>query len=439
MKPIGELQIADSHFLGFCYQAIKTKEEVVSIQQRLKKEYPKAAHIPVVWEKFWDEDGEPPHSTGPSILKEIQSNQNDTKGIAIAIVRFWGNQLLGVTCGRLSACYGSIARLTLHRHFAANLEPMELSFTNGDKCIYGLGAGDCELILNVVTEDAATREGLANKLKAELNFDGFLGAQGEELPRLQNLQADLTQDCIPIYRYPGNYSGDEWKTFEWSTTSLMIKGKVEERLLIPQKMNHCVTNYYRDGNDFIAHHSDKDLDLNREGSIVSVSLGDERILELKRRKDPKDVTRILLPHFSMLVLGPITNQQFSHSILKKEGSIVPRISLTMREVKTFKDLKSGRLFGQGVKNKSLDQIRSWQRRENAFFWSVSGFFLATLVSKRSSGTNKNDGNGLFISAGLLILGGTFSWKMLSPMWYRRHEEQKARQFFSKTSLSGTKY
>ncbi|OEU11549.1 hypothetical protein FRACYDRAFT_162731, partial [Fragilariopsis cylindrus CCMP1102] len=95
-------------------------------------------------------------------------------------------------------------------------------------------------------------------------------------------------------------------------------------------MNHCVTNYYRDGTDFIGHHSDKDLDLNRDGAIVSVSLGDERIFELKRRKDPKDITRIVLPPRSMLVLGPITNKEFSHSILQNVDSNKTRISLTMR-------------------------------------------------------------------------------------------------------------
>lgn len=43
-------------------------------------------------------------------------------------------------------------------------------------------------------------------------------------------------------------------------------------------MNYRVTNYYRDGQDFVAHHYNKDLDLNRNGTIVGVSLGDEVIM-----------------------------------------------------------------------------------------------------------------------------------------------------------------
>eukprot|EP00957_Ditylum_brightwellii_P007616 576421-Ditylum_brightwellii.AAC.1 len=160
--------------------------------------------------------------------------------------------------------------------------------------MYGLGAGDTEVILNVIPPDHNNKEEIMNKIKQELTFDGFVGSKGETLPRLQNLQGDITHNhkVIPIYRYPGNYSGDEWSTYPWSTTSLYIKAQVEASLqpLVEQRMNHCVTNWYRDGQDFIAHHSDKDLDLLEDGVIVSVSLGSERILELRRKTEPRDAT-----------------------------------------------------------------------------------------------------------------------------------------------------
>ena len=251
-------------------------------------------------------------------MEELKS----IKGLAVGVVRYFGTQqLVGITCGRLPQCYRSIARLTLHRHFH-NQDPMEWEILQQvDHNIYGLAAGDTELILNVM-EDLA--DALFDQVQKELNFDGFHGAAGEVLPRLQNLQADLSDNVVPIYRYPGNYSSDQWETFLWSQTSFKIKQLVGTALqpLVTQTMNRFmnrfVTNLYRDGNDFIAHHSDKDLDLNRESVIVSVSLGDERIMELKSRSEPKDVTRIRLPHRSMLVLGTKTNKQFSHSILPKE-------------------------------------------------------------------------------------------------------------------------
>jgi hypothetical protein len=308
---------------------------------------------------------------------------------------------------------------------------MEYELLTVDQSIYGLAAGDTEVILNVVEEEDG--DNLVDKVRDELNFDGFQGAFGETLPRLQNLQADLSQNLIPMYRYPGNYSGDEWETFEWSPTSLKIRESVEKALLEPQTMNHCVTNYYRDGKDFISHHSDKDLDLSRRGVIVSVSLGDERVFELKRRADPKDITRIILPHGSILVLGPKTNQLFSHSILPKEDSTKPRISLTLREVKTFKDLVTGRMFGQGAGSNSLQSIRTRHFVENSVFFGGFCGLSAWMTSKQRLNTNTC----------LVVVGlygtGALSLRFLANHWSRRREERVARDFFSKTSLSGTKY
>jgi len=191
-------------------------------------------------------------------------------------------------------------------------------------------------------------------------------------------------------------------------------------------MNHCVTNYYRDGEDFIAHHSDKELDLNQEGVIVGVSLGDERIMELKRRAEPQDVTRISLPHGSMLVIGPITNKFFTHSILKKEGSKAPRISLTLRDVKTFMDLRSGRLFGQGVKTKSIDEIRRESLIENSVVFLGFCSLSAALSCKRSavSASRTDFRTGMLMTATAAAL----SFRLLRKSTRKNEEKRAARHF-----------
>lgn len=201
---------------------------------------------------------------------------------------------------------------------------------------------------------------------------------------------------LPIYRYPGNYSGTEWPTHPWSRTALSIKRLVEAALrpLYVQRMNHCVSNLYRHGNDKIDSHSDKDLDLNRNGVIASVSLGSARVMELRDRREPHDVARVTTPPNSMFVLGPFTNAGFTHAVLPMteeaggrggnggrvavgiidergannyddddadddgrptENNDVTcdveaggRISLTFRDVRTFLDVETQRLFGQGV-------------------------------------------------------------------------------------------
>ena len=162
----------------------------------------------------------------------------------------------------------------------------------------------------------------------------MVGSANEPLPRLQNLQADYVNDSecdtssddnfattvVPVYRYPGNYSGIEFPTHKWSTTSRLVKVAAELALrpLYVQHLNHCVTNLYRDGSDNILHHSDKDLDLNRDGVIVSISFGSQRIMGVRSRTFPHDVTRLLLPPGSMFLLGPWTNANCTHSILPWE-------------------------------------------------------------------------------------------------------------------------
>lgn len=460
MEPLAELQIADSRFLGFGFP-ITTEQEALEWQSQLQAQYPDAAHVPMVWKLAedaqsatvsagCDEDDEPRHSVESGCLPLVPS------GVAVVIVRYFGNQLLGVTCGRLPQCYQSIVRLTVHRFLHGNTpmiwdipKPTTTNSHNGN--VYGMAAGDCELVLNVV-QDPPPNDGLhaspasssllLQKVLNELDFGGFRGAAGEVLPRLQNLQADVSENAtIPVYRYPGNYTGQEWTTYPWAPTCFQIKLAVEKALqpLIQQTMNHCVTNYYRDGNDFIGHHSDKDLDLNRDGVIVSVSLGDERILELRRRQEPQDVTRIALPHGSMLVLGPKTNQLFSHSILPKLESTQPRVSLTLRDVQTFLDMNTGRLFGQGTEAKSLAEIRQWYMIENVAWLGSLGALSTWLVT----GTGSKRTNQSWILSTTLataaFAASFFSVRYWSHWRYQKGEEQAARDFFSKASMSGTKY
>jgi len=466
ITPLDEIKIADSHFLGFCFSVESTKD-VDACRDKLKQSHPDAAHIPLVWffgdeysNAKWDEDDEPPNSTGPGMAQEIkdffaEKKNHDSKkqllakkGLLVGIVRYFGNRLLGVTCGRLGGCYRSIVRKTLHRCFFPDL-PLEIDLTNQpEKEIYGMGAGDSELILNLVEEDLplatanadnkdsekAIPPSLVERLLSELRFDCFKGAAGEELPRLQNLQADIEDGLIPIYRYPGNYSGDLWTTFEWSPTSLQVKKAVEERLkpLVNQVMNHCVTNYYRDGTDFIAHHGDKDLDLNREGVIISVSFGETRVLELRRRKEPRDTFRLVLPHRSMFVLGPHTNREWTHSILPKEGNKGVRLSLTMRDVKTFRDLSTGRLFGPGVATQTLNEIRNRAFLENSACFAAF-CALSTSMSSKKALTTTN-----IVLAGTYVLG-ILGLRVITNKIRSNQEERSARDFFSKHSSSGTKY
>jgi len=466
MENLATIVVADSKFLGFV-KAIQTISDAIAFQKALKNSHSDAAHCPLGWimlddskletdsKEGFDEDGEPPNSVGPSIvneLKEWKKRQSLVStspqffcegGLAIVVVRYFGHRLLGVTCGRLSQCYESACKILLHRFTHGDGVPLVQEYKNhdtADKSIYGLCAGDTELIFNVVpsaSHDERNTDDL-NKIIEELQFGAFKGSLKESLPRLQNLQADIFNDIIPIYRYPGNYNGDEWQTFEWSPTSLDLRNIVETALLplTKQSMNHCVTNYYRDGKDFIAHHSDKDLDLNKDGVIVSLSLGEERVMEFRKRDKPNDVTRILLPHGSMLVMGPNTNKYFTHSILQKPDSAYPRLSLTFRNVTTFMDENSGFCYGEGVELKSKVDVQKTRRKEDTMF--LLGFCsLSTLFCSKKKEFAFHTLNNLSFAG--IFFASSFMYRYVRKRMRKRYEEKLARIFFSKTSLSGTKY
>ena len=446
--PTATLEVADSNFQAFLRPAF-SKEDAVSFQTELKNRFPDAAHIPVGWlcslgggehMRWSDDDGEPePASIGHILAAEIETMIPTTDGLAVAVVRHFGHRLLGVTCGRLSQCYESVAELALHRYLHPNAGegPMVKEVLQVDKNVYGLAAGDTEVILDVVSD---SEKKLLEQIVNEVEFEGFKGSKDEELPRKQNLMAEgVEEGIIPVYRYPGNYRGDEWQTFPFSPTCKMIKDSVEDALLPlwDQRMNHAVTNLYRSGTDFIDHHSDKDLDLDRTGVIVSVSLGEERILELRRRAEPRDITRIVLPHGSMLVLGPLSNKYFTHSILKKKDSTGPRLSLTMRNVKTFLDTKSGRLFGQGVAAKTLEEVRRATAVENMLLVTSSAAGAAVALSPRFSAQSMKAKEALLFGTAYALT--VYSCKLLVKAFAKKREEREARAFFSKASVSGTKY
>jgi alkylated DNA repair dioxygenase AlkB len=91
-------------------------------------------------------------------------------------------------------------------------------------------------------------------------------------------------------------------------------------------VNHVLIQHYRSGADYISEHSDKTIDAVRGSNIVNVSLGAQRIMTLRMKKDgaqqlpgaetatSRPAQRIPLPHNSMFVLGPETNKKWLHGI-----------------------------------------------------------------------------------------------------------------------------
>lgn len=163
MKSLAILEIADSKFLGFAKQ-IQSRAEALLFLESLKTAHPDAAHILLCWailnnseeyeDEGFDEDGEPPNSVGPVVMKELNdwmkkvslssssSKHEKCNGIVVCVVRYFRHKLLGVTCGRLPQCYQSTCRLSLHRLFnPGNNIPLVQDYLTHEgekKCVWPL-------------------------------------------------------------------------------------------------------------------------------------------------------------------------------------------------------------------------------------------------------------------------------------------------------------
>ncbi|KAJ5110478.1 Oxoglutarate/iron-dependent dioxygenase [Penicillium argentinense] len=111
--------------------------------------------------------------------------------------------------------------------------------------------------------------------------------------------------------------------------------------------NFVLVNYYTNGNDSIAFHSDDERFLGHEPSIASLSLGAEREFLLKHKpqpapwnpatvektkQSPTDMIKLLLGSGDMILMRGSTQSNWLHSIPKRKGKVPVggRINITFR-------------------------------------------------------------------------------------------------------------
>ena len=164
--------------------------------------------------------------------------------------------------------------------------------------------------------------------------------------------------------------------------------KLNECKVLKHPVNHVLIQYYRSGKDYISEHSDKTVDVVRGSNIVNVSLGAQRVMTLRLKKDrsqtpiapadvppsgqglptagtPRSAQKIPLPHNSMFVMGLETNAKWLHGINHDNRPITiksaeeqleggGRISLTFRHIGTFLSQNESLIWGQGAKGKTKE-------------------------------------------------------------------------------------
>ncbi|WP_406832823.1 alpha-ketoglutarate-dependent dioxygenase AlkB [Pedococcus sp. KACC 23699] len=115
----------------------------------------------------------------------------------------------------------------------------------------------------------------------------------------------------------------------WAPAAGYVRDRVEG-VVAGWRPNGLIANRYRDGQDSIGWHSDSEPALGHHPVVVSVSLGESRVLLLRPREGgPRRAFE--LAHGDLFVMGGATQKEFVHSISKVGRPVGERISLTFRK------------------------------------------------------------------------------------------------------------
>jgi len=153
----------------------------------------------------------------------------------------------------------------------------------------------------------------------EYNFNGTI----VKSPRL-----------VSMYSSTGDkdytYSGQTKKSYKYTKSIDYIANEIETFLNLEKGyFNGCLLNYYRNGEDSISYHNDNEKDMDDNGIIAVLSIGEERTFYIKHNKTGQTI-RTKLKDCSLSIMNPICQRQWKHAILKEKDKS-ERISLTFRK------------------------------------------------------------------------------------------------------------
>ena len=216
-----------------------------------------------------------------------------------------------------------------------------------------------------------------NELNEEINWQKMHHQTGE-VPRLVCCQGTIGEDgSMPVYRHP---SDQTLPIQSWTNAVDKVRKAAEN--IVGHPLNHTLIQLYRGGTDFISEHSDKTLDIVKNSFIVNVSFGAQRTMRLRTKRTAatlpsasdaaatsRTTYRVLMPHNSMITMSLPTNAEYLHGINADKRPQVElteaekafsgqRISLTFRNIGTFLNADSTRIWGQGAVRTTKDEANA---------------------------------------------------------------------------------
>ncbi|MDB5140695.1 MAG: alpha-ketoglutarate-dependent dioxygenase AlkB [Mucilaginibacter sp.] len=126
------------------------------------------------------------------------------------------------------------------------------------------------------------------------------------------------------------FSGTKYDPIPWTEELLKIKLITEK--LAGITFNSVLLNYYRNGNDSVAWHSDDEYELGIKPVIASVSFGQVRKFDIRHKTDHQNKYSIALENGSLLLMKGDMQLNWEHRIPKSTKPLKPRVNLTFRVI-----------------------------------------------------------------------------------------------------------
>ncbi|VEU39051.1 unnamed protein product [Pseudo-nitzschia multistriata] len=163
----------------------------------------------------------------------------------------------------------------------------------------------------------------------------------------------------------------------------------EESGTVPPSFNVCLLNFYEDGQQRIGWHADRE-EIGRTTPIASISLGAPRQFLVRSQTDGRrDRATLQLRSGSLVVMEPVCQTKYLHSVPKEPEVTTGRINLTFRCKDFSKEAASGETTqGEELhesRNNFMDKLVSEGTVPTTQAWTSGG-------SCGSSGSGNNVGN-----------------------------------------------
>ncbi len=173
-----------------------------------------------------------------------------------------------------------------------------------------------------------------SKEKADLLFETLLSEIPWQHDEITIFGKKIAQPRLTsLYGNDGKsygYSNIVMQPHPFNSTLIFIKEEIENT--VKEHFTTVLLNLYRNEKDSNGWHADNEKELGRDPVIASLSLGEERIFQIKHNRNKEVKQSITLQHGSLLVMKNGAQIHYKHQIPKASKPKKPRINLTFRKI-----------------------------------------------------------------------------------------------------------